>query len=382
MELKSERMGRLMNIEGGQAYLPGPFSPEKGPIIDWELSTLLSEADLSLGRLDGLSDLLPYPDLFVMMYIKKEAVWSSQIEGTQASLMDVLEFEAEALRPDAPRDVKEVVNYIKALHRGIELIEESHPFDLDLIRELHSILMKDTRGGTLSPGKFRNVQNWVGPPGCGLKDAIFVPPPPMEMNEALKDLEGSMMGEKVLPPLVKAAMIHVRFESIHPFIDGNGRMGRLLIILSLFKDGHLRSPLLYISHYLKQMRSTYYEKLQNVRINGDLEGWLKFFFVGISQVSEEASERARRILRLSKEMKEKVQRDLGKNGRRGSILLDSMLMRPVLGIKEIAEITELSYQNDNKLASQLERIGILKEVTGQKRNRVFEFKEYLDLLNE
>lgn len=198
---------------------------------------------------------------------------------------------------------------------------------------------------------------------------------------ALKDLEKFILEDVSLPPLIKAALVHAQFESIHPFLDGNGRMGRLLITLILQKEGHLRSPLLYLSYYLKQMRSVYYEKLQNVRMSGDYEGWLKFFLVGISTVSEEASSRARSILELASEKREMILSSFGRNGPRAVQLLDSLLRRPVLGVKEIGEITGISYQNANGLAQQLEEIGILVEVTGQKRNRVFEFKDYIDLLN-
>ncbi len=382
MDLKSKRMGELIEKDGVVAFKPRSLSDIEEPNLSDGIQVLLSEADISVGRLDALSDMLPNPDLFVMMYIKKEAVWSSQIEGTQASLMDVLEFEAESLRPDAPRDVEEVANYIKAVHRGVELIGDGKDLDLKMIKDLHFILMKDTRGGTFAPGEFRKVQNWIGSPGSGINDAFFIPPDPDTMKRSMKDLASFLKEDKTNPPLIKAALAHVQFETIHPFIDGNGRMGRLLIILSLIKDGHLRSPLLYISHYLRQMRSDYYEKLQKVRMEGDLEGWIRFFLVGVSLVAEEASERARRILELSRRIKEKVLKDLGRNGPKASILVEELLMRPVVGVKEISEITGLSYQNANKLASKLESIKVLKEVTGHKRNRVYEFEEYLDLLND
>ncbi len=381
MKLNSERSGHLVEIDSGNmAFIPSSLSSIGDLFMDPELLILLSEADVSLGRLDGLSDLLPDPDLFVLMYIKKEAVLSSQIEGTQASLMDVLEFEAKALRPDAPEDVGEVANYIAAVHKGVDLLKEGGSIDLQLIRELHSILMKETRGGSLTPGEFRTIQNWIGPPGCSLDDALYVPPPPREMMAALKELEIFILKDASLPPLIKAAMVHAQFESIHPFLDGNGRMGRLLITLILLKEGHLRSPLLYLSYYLKQMRFGYYEKLQNVRMSGDYEGWLKFFLVGVSAVSEEASSKARSILKLASENREMILSSFGRNGPRAVQLLDSLLRRPVLGVRGIGEITGISYQNANGLAQQLEELGILVEVTGQKRNRVFEFKDYLDLL--
>ena len=382
MKMKNDRAGYFVDVGSGhRAFVPSSLSSMGELFIDRELLLLLSEADVSIGRLDSLSDLLPDLDLFVLMYIKKEAVLSSQIEGTQASLMDVIEFEAKALRPGAPEDVGEVVNYIAAVHRGVELLKEGSSIDLQLIRELHSILMKDTRGSSLAPGEFRTVQNWIGPPGCSLDNALFVPPPPIEMMSALRELEKFILEDVSLPPLIKAALAHAQFESIHPFLDGNGRMGRLLITLILIREDHLRSPLLYLSYYLKRMRPLYYEKLQNVRVGGDYEGWLKFFLVGVSTVSEEASAKARSILELVSERRKLILSSFGRNGPRAVQLLESLLRRPVLGVREIGEITGLSYQNANGLAQQLEGLGILVEVTGQKRNRVFEFKDYLDLLD-
>ncbi len=381
MKIESKRSGHLVPVEKGyMAFVPRPLPPEDGLLIDGRILTALSEADLGLGRLDGVSGFLPEPDLFIMMYMKKEAVWSSQIEGTQASLMDVLEFEGEALRPDAPRDVGEVVNYIGALQRGLLRIKEGKDIDLDMIRELHQCLMKDSRGGTMSPGDFRKVQNWIGPPGCGLSEAIFIPPPPVEMMRSLEELENFILHDRNLPPLIKAALVHSQFESIHPFLDGNGRMGRLLILLVLVKEGHLKNPLLYLSYFFRKYRSEYYEYLQMVREHGEFEDWISFFLKGVKEVSDEALNRSKKILSLIKNNSEIVINELGRNGPRGTKLLDAMLRRPVLDVKGIKEITELSFQNANKLVSQLEEIGILVEITGNKRNRIFEYKEYLDIL--
>ncbi|MGA1848589.1 MAG: Fic family protein [Thermoplasmatota archaeon] len=383
MKKLNNEAGSSMDIGGSaQAFLPFPLPPKKCLSMDGRVLVLLSEADLALGRLDGLSEMIDEKDLFVMMYIKKEAVWSSQIEGTQASLIDVLEFEGEALRPDSPRDIGEVVNYIAAMQLGLKRIKEGSRIDLSLIKDLHRKLMRDSRGGDLDPGEFRNVQNWVGPPGCSISDAVFVPPPPREMMISLKNLETFMNDNTDLPPLIRASLAHYQFETIHPFLDGNGRMGRLLILLILLRDGHLKNPLLYISHFFRMQRSIYYEKLQNVRERGEWEGWIGFFLKGVKEVSEEASKRSLYILSLVKEHREIILGKLGRNGPRAVILLNAMMRRPVLDVNGIREITGLSYQNANRMASQLEDLGILVEVTGQRRNRIFEYKEYLDTLEK
>lgn len=383
MRVASSRSGRFVKTaDGAEAFIPDPIPPLDRIDLNGEVLEALSEAQMDIGRLDGASTLLPDPDLFVMMYVKKEAVLSSQIEGTQASLIDVLEFEANVLDPEGPRDVKEVVNYIGAMSFGIEKIREGKLIDLEMIRDLHKILMKGSRGGDLKPGHFREVQNWIGPGGCTIRDAVFVPPPPEEMIEALGELESYLRERDESPSLIRSALIHSQFESIHPFLDGNGRMGRLLITLNLIREGVLARPLLYLSHYLLRNRSRYYDHLQNLREGGDYESWIIFFLKGISEVSRESYDRTMRIRDLKDKGKNVIIDGMGRNSQKALILHEELFRRPIVNVNNIAEITGLTYQSANKLVNELERLGILVEVTGGKRNRVYEFREYMDVLNE
>jgi Fic family protein len=287
--------------QGYKTFIPRPLPPKPPLELDNQTLKLLSMVDQALGRLDGVAEVLPNPDLFVMMYVKKEAVLSSQIEGTQASLLDVLEFEAKALDPQKPSDVKEVVNYIKAINYGLEQIKEGKNISISLIKKIHYYLLEGIRGGEREPGKIRNVQNWIGPPGSDISDALFIPPSEKDMKIALLDLEKFIKKEKDLPPLIKAGLVHSQFETIHPFLDGNGRIGRLLITLLLTESKHLSRPLLYLSYYFKQNRIEYYDKLQAVRDKGEWEVWLSFFLEGMYNASKEAIETSMRILDLRKE---------------------------------------------------------------------------------
>ena len=343
---------------------------------------LLSKADQALGRLEGVGEVLPNPDLFMMMYIKKEAVLSSQIEGTQASLIDVLEFEAKTLDPHKSSDVKEVVNYIKAINYGLERVKRDKNVTISMIKKIHYYLLKDTRGGKRDPGRLRTAQNWIGPPGCDISDALFIPPNTNDMKIALKDLEEFMKKEVDLPPLIKAGLIHSQFETIHPFLDGNGRIGRLLITLSLTQSGHLSRPLLFPSHYFKQNRTEYYERLQAVRDKGEWESWLNFFLRGMFKASIDAINTSIKIIKLRKEQQELITDKLGKKSGSALKLFDELFNRPLVTINSIGEITNLSYPNANRLASIFEELKILKEITGQKRNRIYEFVKYMDILNE
>ncbi|MFW3146216.1 MAG: Fic family protein [Thermoplasmatota archaeon] len=383
MEVIPNRAGRfIMDRDGIRTFVPGPI-PEIDRIdMGSELLSILVDAQTNLGRLDGASDLLPDPELFVMMYVKKEAVLSSQIEGTQASLMDVLEFEADALDPDKPKDVKEVVNYIRAIYHGIDKIKAGSGLDLELIRELHLILMEGTRGGELRSGEFRKVQNWVGPKGCSIRDAVFVPPPPSEMMRSLISLQEYIGTADRGPPLLRSGLIHSQFESIHPFLDGNGRMGRLLITLYLIKEGTLKHPMLYLSHYLLRNRSGYYDRLQSLRENGDIENWLSFYLKGISEVSKESYEKSLKILELKERGKDTLMHGLGRLAPTAIKVHEALFKKPVVTVNTISSISGLSFQSANKLISKLEAVGILVEVTGQRRNRIYEFKEYMDILNE
>jgi Fic family protein len=368
--------------QGYRTFVPRPLPPDPSLELDNQILKLLSKADQALGRLDGVAEVLPNPDLFVMMYVKKEAVLSSQIEGTQASLMDVLEFEAKALDPQKPNDTKEVVNYITAINFGLEQIEKGKDISISLIEKIHYYLLEGIRGGERDLGKIRTLQNWIGPPETDISDALFIPPSVTDMKLALKDLERFIKKDKELPPLIRAGLVHSQFETIHPFLDGNGRIGRLLITLLLTESKHLSRPLLYLSYYFKQNRSEYYDRLQAVRDKGEWELWLRFFLNGMYKASTEAIDTSMRILDLRKEYRGTISGRLGKNSGAALILFDELFNRPLITVKSIEGITKLSYPNANHLASVFEDLGILKEITGHKRNRIYEFVDYMDILNE
>jgi Fic family protein len=286
----------VQQLTGYQAFIPEPLPPVPSLRFDTGLLKLLSEADIALGRLDGCTELLPNPNLFVGMYVKQEAVLSSQIEGTQASLTDILQFEAGEHGDERLLDVEEVVNYVKAMNHGLGRLE-AMPLSLRLIREIHGELMAGVRGQNRSPGEFRTTQNWIGPAGCTLATATFVPPPPQELPKLLGNVE-QFLHDELHPPLLIAGLAHAQFETIHPFLDGNGRIGRLLITFLLCERKILNRPLLYLSYFLKQHRSEYYDRLQAIRTDGRWEEWLVFFLRGIRDVAIEATDRARRILAL------------------------------------------------------------------------------------
>jgi cell filamentation protein, protein adenylyltransferase len=378
----SVRAGRyLPQPQGYRAFVPRGLPPEPPIRMDLEMWSLLSQADRALGRLDGYSETLPNPDLFVFIYVRKEAVLSSQIEGTQASLMDVLEFEAQALEPGAPRDVAEVVNYVAAMNYGLERLKEI-PVSLRLLREIHAQLLAGVRGSERNPGEFRRSQNWIGPPGCTLATALFVPPPPHELIDALGNLELFLHDPAPMPMLIKAGLAHAQFETIHPFLDGNGRVGRLLITFFLCEQGALQRPLLYLSHYFKRYRSEYYARLQAVRDRGDWEGWLRFFLRGVSEVAKEAVVTARRMVRLREENRALITNSLGRSAGKALVLLEQLYFRPIVSAQWVAEATSLSFANANVLIKRLIELGLLKETTGQRRNRRFSYEPYLALFRD
>jgi Fic family protein len=281
----SYRSGRYQPQPGGhQASIPAKLPPVPPIQIAGDLQTKLSRADLALGRLDGSIQTLPNPDLFVFMYVRKEAVLSSQIEGTQSSLQDLLSAEAQIFAPERPRDVDEVVNYVRAMNRGLERLRDL-PVSVRLIREIHQVLLTEVRGSQRAPGELRRVQNWIGPEGCNLSEATFVPPPPGIIPELLGDLENFLHRPADLPLLIKIGLAHAQFETIHPFLDGNGRIGRLLITFLLCESGVLQKPVLYLSHYFRRHRQTYYDLLQATRDRGAYEDWLEFFLTGVAEVS-------------------------------------------------------------------------------------------------
>lgn len=345
------------------------------------MQTLLSRADRALGRLDGSIQTLPNPDLFVLMYVRKEAVLSSQIEGTQSSLADVLEVEASVFDPHHPSDVGEVLNYVNAMNYGLERLKEL-PLSVRLIREIHNKLLHNVRGRERNPGELRTSQNWIGPAGCMLREAIYVPPPPHEMVNALAALEAFIHDQIQLPALIKIGLVLAQFETIHPFLDGNGRIGRLLITFLLCVNEILIRPVLYISHYFKQHRPEYYDRLQRVRDSGDWEGWTKFFLTGIAQVSLEATETARSIVALRENHRDIVQRNFGRAAGNGLIILESLFERPFVTVGQVQQRLNVTYPPANALVQRFSDAGILHEITGQERYRVYHYRPYVDLFAE
>jgi Fic family protein len=368
---------------GYRAFIPTALSLTPPVKLEGRLAALLSKADTELGRLDGCSEALPNPDLFVAMYVNKEAVLSSRIEGTQSSLTDVLKYQAEVARkPGSPSDVGEVVNYVSALNYGLIRLNEL-PLSLRLLREIHAKLLHDVRGSERGPGEFRRSQNWLGPAGSTIANATFVPPPPGEMNEAMWNLEKFIHQAEpsVMPVLIACALVHSQFETIHPFLDGNGRMGRLLITLMLCWRGVLRRPLLYLSLFFAKRRSEYYDRLQAVRDKGDWEGWLEFFLEGVAEVAADARRKATRILELRERNRTRLVSELG-----GSASLlrlqDYMYENPFLSLRRASRDLGLAYSTVNNLVSVLQSAGVVEETTGQRRNRVFCYTEYVNLLEE
>jgi len=366
--------------EGYRAFIPKPLPVDPPLVIDQELWTKLSAGDRALGRLDGATEVLPNPNLFVAMFARREAVLSSQIEGTQASLVDVLEYEADAARKGLRSDVAEVVNHVRAMNHGLERLE-SLPVSLRLIREIHEELLANVRGGRRSPGEFRRTQNWIGPPGCTLTEAAFVPPPPHEMMAALSDLEAFLHADVDLPALVNVGLVHAQFETIHPFIDGNGRVGRLLITFLLCQRKILRQPLLYLSLYLTRHKPEYYERLMAIRDYGDWEGWLKFFLQGVAEVANQATDTARRILQLREEHRDFVSQHI-RGSANGLRLLDFLYQRPVVSVGLVTRELAVSNPTANKLVNQFNNAGLLVEITGRQRNRLFSYGSYLSLFED
>jgi Fic family protein len=367
---------------GFRAFLPAPLPPSPSLAFTAELQRRLSSADRAVGRLDGSIQTLPNPDLFVMMYVRKEAVLSSQIEGTQSSLQDLLAAEAQVLSPDAPKDVDEVVNYVAAMRHGLARLDEL-PVSTRLIREIHAKLLTGVRGSDRQPGELRRIQNWIGPAGSTLATATFVPPPPEAVPDALGDLERFLHDRAGgLPLLVTIGLAHAQFETIHPFLDGNGRCGRLLVTFLLYEGQALHKPVLYLSHYFKRHRQEYYERLQAVRDAGDWEGWLGFFLTGVAEVSAQATETARRILALREAHRHAVTDGLGRAAGTGLRVLEKLYERPIISVAQIREVTGTSYQAANDLAGRLVQLGILVEFTGHKRHRRFRYDGYVRLFDE
>jgi Fic family protein len=368
--------------DGFAAFVPAPLPPDQAIRWDGELQDLLEIANRGLGRLDGATLLVPNPGLFLYTYIRKEAVLSSQIEGTQSSLSDLLLFENADLPGIPIDDLREVSNYVAAMEHGLTRLREGFPLSLRLIREIHAILVRDSRGADKTPGEFRRSQNWIG--GTRPGNAAFVPPAVQELMPALDNLEKFLHDHAARTPvLIKAALAHAQFETIHPFLDGNGRVGRLLVTFLLCAERALRDPLLYLSLYLKQNRQVYYDSLQRIRMEGDWENWLKFFLTGIAEVSQQGVDTMQKLLTLFDRDRKRLQEGLG--ARRSLTALrvhDVLMQRTVTSIPFAATATGLTQPTVASAMAELETLGIVKEMTSRQRNRQFLYVEYFRTLDE
>lgn len=382
--MKRALQGRYVKVatagESFNSFVPAPLPPK--PAIDWHpaLRSRFDSALLALGRLDGVTDLLPNAALLLYGYVRKEAVLSSMIEGTQSSLADLLLYELDE-QPGVPvEDAREVSRYVAALEHGLARLRGGFPLSLRLIREVHEVLLGKGRGARLTPGQFRRSQVWIG--GTRPGNAAFVPPPANELDECLKSFERFLHDEPAAtPPLVKAALAHVQFETIHPFLDGNGRVGRLLIALQLAAEGLLREPLLYLSLYFKEHRQTYYELLNAVRLAGDWETWLEFFADAVYESATQAAVSARRLLDLASGDAQRVE-SLGR-ATPSALALHRVLQRqPIATSASLVAATGLTAATVNKSLAHLERLGIVSELTQRQRGRVFSYTKYVDILNE
>jgi len=383
VEGQNPRLGRYITKHYGEedvrAFVPSPL-PADPPIRLEALQRLLEQANQSLGRLDGLASVLPNLPLFIYAYVRKEAVLSSQIEGTQSSLSDLLLFENDEA-PGVPlNDVQEVSNYVAALNHGLERLRGGFPLSLRLIREIHAVLLAKGRGSEKQPGEFRHSQNWIG--GTRPGTAAFVPPPPEMVSDCMSSLERFLHEERQdLPLLIKAGLGHVQFETIHPFLDGNGRLGRLLITFLLCAAGVLRGPILYLSLYFKQHRAEYYDLLDGVRAKGDWETWLEFFLSGVRETAEQAATTARRILSMFEEHRRKIE-TLGRPAASMLRVFEHMQRNPILSIPVAADRIGISAPTAAKSMEHLQKLGILREITGRQRHRLFVYNAYLTILSE
>lgn len=370
--------------ESYQAYMPAPLPPEPPLVLDGGLLQLMDQANRALGRLDGISRVWPNSSHFLnqllYQYVRKEAVLSSQIEGTQSSLSDLLLYELEET-PGVPLDdVQEVSSYVAALNHGLARIREGFPLSLRLLREIHGILLATGRGADKSPGEFRRSQNWLG--GSRPGNAVFVPPPPDRLMDCLGPFEHFLHDEpEPMPSLIKAALAHVQFETIHPFLDGNGRLGRMLITLLLCNDKVLQEPSLYLSLHFKIHRIDYYDHLQRVRTEGDWESWLRFFLTGVTETATEATDAAQKLWTLFDEDRSRIQAQ-GKIAGTALRVHDLLQQRPIVSITAACKALELTHPAVNKSLRKLEELGIVREITGRQRNRLYLYEAYMVILSQ
>lgn len=382
--MKRELQGHYVTIstvgEKARAFVPAPLPPK--PAIEWtpELRSKFDQAWLSIGRLDSISTFLPDISLFLYMYVRKEAVLSSMIEGTRSSLSDLLLFELD-MEPGVPMDdVREVSNYVAALDYGLKRLAEGFPLSLRLIREMHGVLLSRGRGSDQAPGEFRRTQNWIG--GTRPGNAAFVPPPAEQVLECMGKLELFLHDQPELTPaLLKAALAHVQFETIHPFLDGNGRLGRLLITLLLCERKVLRKPMLYLSLYFKTHRQYYYELLNNVRLTGDWEAWLDFFAEAVIVTASQAVDSARQLIDLANEDRDRISR-LGRAAASTLRVHRALMEHPITTSGWLVEKTDITPATVNKCLGHLERLGVVRELTLRKRNRLFGYVRYVEIMNQ
>jgi Fic family protein len=373
-------MGRFVSTSFGdetvRAYVP-PALPPEPPVELGGLMPLIEQANRALGRLDGITSILPSPPLFLFMYVRKEALLSSQIEGTQSSLSDLLLFENDEIPLVAIGDVQEVSNYVAAMDYGLKRLREGFPLSLRLIREIHDVLLRKGRGSSKQPGEFRRTQNWIG--GTRPGNALFVPPPPNELAGCLDNFEKFLHDDKT-PTLFRAALAHVQFESIHPFLDGNGRLGRLLITFLLCADAALKDPMLYLSLYFKQRRKQYYDLLQGVRDRGDWEAWVEFFLTGVIETANEAVDTARQLLTLFEEDRTSI-RALGRPAASMLRVHDLLQRQPIIGIVPASKQLKVTHPTVMKALANLQELTIVHEITGRQRGRLFAYSRYMSILN-
>ena len=363
-----------------RAFVPAPLPPDPHLSLDGDLQQLLERALISLGRLDSVTALLPEPALFIYAYVRKEAVLSSQIEGTQSSFSDLVQFESGEAAGAPLDDVLEVSSYVAALYHGLERLRGGFPLSNRLFREIHGVLLSTGRGSEKSPGEFRTSQNWIG--GSRPGNAAFVPPPPTEVADCMGELERFLHAtDDGLPVLVRAGLAHVQFETIHPFLDGNGRVGRLLVTFLLWEAGVLQEPILYLSLYLKQHRSTYYDLLDGVRRTGDWEAWLAFFLKGVRETAEAAVATSIRLSDMVAEDAAKIE-GLGRLAPSTLRVHQAMTTHPVRSLSQVCEHTGLAFSTASSAMEALVELGIAREVTGRRRGRMFAYDGYLSILNE
>ena len=367
--------------EGFSAFIPAPLPPNPGIRFTSTLQKALSQADRALGRLDGSIQTLPQPELFVPMYIRKESVLSSKIKGTQSTLQDLLAAEAQIYANNHSNDVHEVMNYVDAMKHGLEQIEYV-PVSTPSLLEIHNKLLRNTRGLHLTPGTLRNKQNWIGPSGSSVHNAVFVPPPPHLVTQHMRDLDRFVERNVALPLLVKIGLVHAQFETIHPFRGGNGRVGRLIVTLLLCKSKVLEKPVLYLSWFFNRHRQEYYEKLQAVRDEGKWEDWLLFFLRAVEEVSMHAATTARRILEMREENRHLINDKLDRSAGNGHKVLDRLYEFPFVSVNEVRELTGTTFASANALVARMVECDLLREYTERSRNRRYLLNNYVGLFNE